>query len=50
MQIKVRARELVITLLPILTMMENSMVKAEINQYIDMAKHVTVPILRDASK
>lgn len=43
------ARELIITFLPILTMMENSMVKAEINQYLDIAKHLTVAILRDAS-
>ncbi len=48
MQIKVHARAHH-HILPILTMMENSMVKAEINQYLDIAKHLTVPILRDAS-
>ena len=41
------ARELIITFLPILTMMENSMVKAEINQYLNIAKHITVLILSD---
>ncbi len=48
MQIKVWWA-LIFAFSPLATMIENGMVKVEINQYLDTTKHVTVPILGDTS-